>query len=74
MNAEEGQAFLGTCKAKWCLDLQTAVPPRKAPAHTSSQEIIRTHFLVVVESAFAWHTLLKTLQMPLILLSVQGGG
>lgn len=74
MNAEEGQAFLGTCKTKQGQDLQTAVPPPKAPAYTSSQEIIRTHFLVVVESSFAWHMLLKTLQMPLILLSARGEG
>lgn len=26
------------------------------------------------ESAFAWHVLLKTLQMPIILLSAYGGG
>jgi len=49
LNAEEGQAFLGTCKPKQCQDLQTAVPPRKAPTYISSQETIRTHFLVVLK-------------------------
>lgn len=75
MNAEEGQAFLGTCKTKRCQDLQAAVPPLKDPAYTDpSQGIIRTLFLVAVESSFAWHMLLKTLQMPLMLLGAQGGG